>query len=241
MRYVVEEDEQARVARLVDAEAGAAELFDAVLDQGLIQPGAGERAVSDTIRDLAAEKFGVSRWWHKRIVRAGPNTLQPYRENPPDRQLAEDDIVFLDFGPIFEEWEADFGRTYVLGDDPRKHELRDALTRIWDAGRDVFAGNPDITGAQLYEQVCSLAGDAGWEFGGHIAGHTVGQFPHEKISGNTVQEHIMPGSTRPMRRFDSRGSPRGSRTGLRRVLRAVARHRPERVSGRPADEGGQRS
>ena len=31
--------------------------------------------------------------------------------------IADDDILFLDFGPIFEEWEADFGRTFVLGDD----------------------------------------------------------------------------------------------------------------------------
>ena len=57
-----------------------------------------------------ARQFGVSRHWHKRIVRAGPNTLEPYKQNPPDREITADDIVFLDFGPIFEEWEADFGR-----------------------------------------------------------------------------------------------------------------------------------
>ena len=205
MRYVVEEDEQARVTRLVDAEARASDLFDVVVDRGLLTPEVGERAVSDAIRDLAAEMFGVDRWWHKRIVRAGPNTLKPYRENPPDRKLATDDIVFLDFGPIFEQWEADFGRTYVLGDDPRKHALHDALTQVWDAGRDVFAATPEITGAQLYEQMCALAKEAGWEFGGHIAGHLVGQFPHEKISGNTVQEHIMPGSDQLMRRRDNVG------------------------------------
>ena len=34
--------------------------------------------------------------------------------------LTDDDILFLDLGPIFAEWEADFGRTYVLGDDPVK-------------------------------------------------------------------------------------------------------------------------
>jgi Xaa-Pro aminopeptidase len=67
--------------------------------------------------------FGIRRYWHKRIIRAGPNTLQPYRENPPDRVIGADDIVFADFGPIFEEWEADFGRTFVLGDDPVKHRL----------------------------------------------------------------------------------------------------------------------
>jgi len=56
-------------------------------------------------------------------VRAGRNTLAPYDENPPDLTVAEDDIVFLDLGPVFEELEADFGRTYVVGDDPRKSKL----------------------------------------------------------------------------------------------------------------------
>ena len=93
-----------------------------------------EGEASDAIRDLAAEMFGISRYWHKRIVRAGPNTLQPYKQNPPDREIAADDIVFLDFGPIFEQWEADFGRTYVLGDDPVKHRLAD------DAAGDVPRG-----------------------------------------------------------------------------------------------------
>lgn len=207
MRYAVEEDETTRVARLVDAETRAGQLFDAVVQAGLIRPGLGERAVSDSVRDLAADMFGVDRWWHKRIVRAGENTLLPYRENPPDRVLADDDIAFLDFGPIFEQWEADFGRTYVLGDDPRKHALTGALSTVWDAGRDFFAATPDVTGEQLYGHVYDLAVAIGWEFAGHIAGHLVGQFPHDSISGDGPQEHIMPGSDRPMRRNDAAGLP----------------------------------
>ena len=61
------------------------------------------------------QMYGISRYWHKRIVRAGRNTLAPYDENPPDLTVGEDDIVFLDLGPVFEEWEADFGRTFVVG------------------------------------------------------------------------------------------------------------------------------
>jgi hypothetical protein len=74
------EDEDTRVARLLDAQAKAAELFAEVETRGLIAPGLGERQASDAIRDLAADMFGVGRWWHKRIVRAGPNTLEPYLE-----------------------------------------------------------------------------------------------------------------------------------------------------------------
>ncbi len=113
--------EAERTRQLAAAEDKAEALFAAVTERGLVAPGLRESQVSDAVRDLGAELFGTRKHWHKRVVRSGPNTLQPYRENPPDRTIAADDIVFLDFGPIFAEWEADFGRTYVLGDDPVKH------------------------------------------------------------------------------------------------------------------------
>jgi len=199
------EDENERVARLLDAQTKAAVLFDQVIEQGLITPGIGERAASDAIRDLAAESFGVDRFWHKRIVRAGANTLQPYRENPPEVIIAPDDIVFCDFGPIFEQWEADFGRTYVLGDDPVKHALCAALPVVWHAGRDYFHAHPDVTGEGLCAHMVELAEQAGWQFGGTIAGHLVGQFPHEKIAGDSIESYIALGNKTPMRRVDRAG------------------------------------
>jgi Xaa-Pro aminopeptidase len=193
------------VARLLDAQAKAAELFDAVEGGAILAPGVHETEASDAIRDLAADMFGVSRHWHKRIVRAGVNTLQPYRFNPPDRVIEADDIVFLDFGPIFEEWEADFGRTYVLGEDPTKLRLRDDLPVLFDAGRDHFETHPDITGEQLFTYVVELAEQAGWEWGGTIAGHLVGEFPHEDNEGDHMHSCIMPGSIGPMRGRDRVG------------------------------------
>jgi Xaa-Pro aminopeptidase len=199
--------EAGRVERLIQAQAMAEQLFAEIEVRGLIAPGITERAASDAIRDLAADLFGITRFWHKRIVRAGPNTLQPYRQNPPDRILTEDDIAFCDFGPLLEEWEADFGRTFVLGDDPAKLRLRDALPVLWNAGRAVFEAQPDITGEQLHAQVVALVEDAGWEFGGPHAGHLVGEFPHEKINGDDRRFYIAPGSTQPMRRPDVLGHP----------------------------------
>lgn len=62
--------------------------------------------------------------------RAGrPHTLYPYTENPPDRILQPDDIAFADFGPIFEEFEADLGRTYVLDKGPDRLRLAAASPR----------------------------------------------------------------------------------------------------------------
>jgi Xaa-Pro aminopeptidase len=199
------DDEDVRAARLLDAQDKAAQLFAEIETRGIIRPGVTEVQASDEIRDLAADMFGVDRHWHKRIVRAGPNTLQPYRKNPPDREIAADDIAFADFGPVFEQWEADFGRTFVLGDDPVKQRLRDALPVVWQAGWEYFRHEAEVTGAQLYAHMVELGQQAGWEFGGEIAGHLVGQFPHEKIAGDKIESYIAPDSDEPMRRTDRSG------------------------------------
>src|SRR5580693_9655156 len=147
----MEKVESNRGAAPLQAQNNANELFRAVETQGIIRPNVTESQINQDIYDLAEKMFGISTYWHKRIVRAGRNTLAPYDENPPDLTLAEDDIAFLDLGPIFEEWEADFGRTFVLGDDPAKTALRDALPRVWQAGRDYFAAHASVTGAELFD------------------------------------------------------------------------------------------
>ena len=198
-------DEAVRVERLRDAEAKAGQLFEEIERRGLIRPGVGEKELSDDINALAADLLGVTRHWHRRIVRAGENTLQPFKEHPPDRVIADDDIAFLDLGPIFEEWEADFGRTYVLGDDPDKLALRDALPRVWQAGRDYFERHEHVTGAELFDATVEIARGEGFGWGSHIAGHLVGEFPHKKIPGTATEWYVMPGSTKPMRRRDPSG------------------------------------
>jgi Xaa-Pro dipeptidase len=105
----MERTEEAIVAGLLDAQAKARGLFSEIQSKGLIRPGAKETEINANVYDLAAKLYGVKQHWHKRIVRAGRNTLAPYDENPPDLTVTEDDIVFLDLGPVFEEWEADFG------------------------------------------------------------------------------------------------------------------------------------
>jgi Xaa-Pro aminopeptidase len=200
-------DDAARIRHLIDAQTKAVALFDAVVARGILAPGVSEREASDAVRDLGAELFGADRHWHKRIVRAGRNTLEPYNRNPPDRVIGSDDIVFCDFGPVFEQWEADFGRTYVLGDDPAKHALVAALPVVWRAGWEYFHATPDVTGEQLYDFVCAEAARAGWEFGGSIAGHLVGRFPHEKIDGDAGESYIAPGNAHVLRREDKTGAP----------------------------------
>jgi Xaa-Pro aminopeptidase len=202
---IQEVDEEIRAAKLLDAQQKAAQLFEAVGRAGILQAGMSDSIASDAVRDIAAERFGVARHWHKRIVRSGPNTLRPYQDSPPDREMTGDDIVFADFGPIFAGWEADFGRTWVLGNDPVKLRLRDDLAEVFAAGKRFFAEQPAITAAEMYAQILRLSIERGWTFGNHHCGHLVGEFPHENFDGERVASLITPANTLPLRRRDPSG------------------------------------
>tara|TARA_B100000780_G_scaffold20419_1_gene13176 strand:- start:973 stop:1647 length:675 start_codon:yes stop_codon:yes gene_type:complete len=183
---------------LINAEKKAAMLFDAIDSNKLLVAGKNEEEINKDIYNLAFEMFGIQKYWHKRIVRSGENTLMPYNENPKNLILLEDDILFIDFGPIFEDWEADFGRTYVIGEDPYKLKLKKDIELAWYDGKAYFEKNPDLTGAQLYDYCVKLASDYGWEFGGEIAGHLIGQYPHEKLEKENKSNYIHPDNCEKM-------------------------------------------
>ena len=125
--------------KLMEAEAKALHLFNTIEDRKIITSGKTEEQINTEVYNLAFELFGIEKYWHKRIVRAGANNLKPYDSNPPDLTLQKDDIIFLDFGPVFEDWEADFGRTYVIGNDPLKHKLKADIELAWHEAKDWFS------------------------------------------------------------------------------------------------------
>ncbi|HEX3706995.1 MAG TPA: M24 family metallopeptidase [Mycobacteriales bacterium] len=198
-------DETARAERLLEAQSMARRLFDSIEESGLIRAGISERQASDEVRDLAAEALGVTRHWHKRVIRAGANSLLPYHANPPDRVIEPDDIVYADLGPIFAEWEADFGRTYVLGSDPEKLRLQATLPILFGAGKAFFEATAAITGEQMFDFMVGEADRHGWAWGGTIAGHLVGEFPHDLAEGDDDYSRITAGNNRAMRGVDRTG------------------------------------
>jgi Xaa-Pro dipeptidase len=76
--------EEKRVAELKAAQIKAEGIFHEVVSRGLIRSGISEEELNAEIYALAREMYGISTYWHKRIVRAGKNTLLPYGDNPPD-------------------------------------------------------------------------------------------------------------------------------------------------------------
>jgi len=162
------------------AEQKAKELFAVVDDRGLIIAGKYESQLVAEIAQIAQGDFEIEKYWHKKIVRAGINTLQPFNGNPPDQVIQHDDIVVLDFGPVFKGFEADLGRTYIIGNDPLKLKLKEDVEAAWYEARDWYFKQSSLTGATFFNYITGLAKQYGYEFGNEIAGHIVGPFPHEQ-------------------------------------------------------------
>jgi Xaa-Pro dipeptidase len=74
-------NKRARLSVLLRAEAQAEELFDMIEESGIIAPGHNERVVEEEIYALAEREFGVTKYWHKRIVRSRINTLTIASDN----------------------------------------------------------------------------------------------------------------------------------------------------------------
>jgi len=221
-----------RLAALREAEAKAFAIFDAVESRGVIRAGRSEREMSDEIRDIAKGELGTRRFWHKRILRGGPNTVHPYSVNPPEHVLAEDDICFVDLGPVFAEWEADIGRTYVVGDDPEMHAIAKAAERIWVESHSAFLAAPEMTGAELFADVRARIAEAGYEHAEKHVGHLIGSVPARADPGRRESELSRPGQRptpagrRPRRTpavLDPRGPPAAPLRRVRRLRGAPAR------------------
>jgi Xaa-Pro dipeptidase len=193
---------------LIEAQLKAEQLFAEVLSEGLIEPGKLESTLTADIHALARRKFGLRRHWHKRIARAGANTVLTYHDEAPDRRIGEDDLVYLDFGPVFEEWEADFGRTYVVGSDPVKHRLVEDIAGAFEQGKRLYESDNALTAGGLYDCVAGLAAPAGWEFGAATAGHLIGRFPHERTPGDARRLSIRHGNDLRLRDRDPSGLQR---------------------------------
>ena len=193
---------------LIEAEEKALNLFKEIESRELISSGKYEKDLNREIFNLAYEMYGIKKYWHKRIVRAGVNTLKPYNETPENLMIQNDDILFIDFGPIFDEWEADFGRTYVLGDDQNKHKLKMDISSAWYDCKRYYDLNKNLTGAELYDYALLTAKKYGWEFGGEIAGHLIGHFPHEKLEKEDKTNYIHPDNKVMLSEKDRSGNSR---------------------------------
>jgi len=195
--------------KLIHAQNISIELFNAIEENNLIVQGKTEEQLNTEVCDLAFQKFGIEKHWHKKIVRSGINTLAIYPDNPPNRIIHKDDILFIDLGPIVEGYEADIGRTYVMGKDPNKLKLKRDVESAWYEIREWYQQQTKLKASDLFNYAVLKAKRFGWEFGGEIAGHIVGKYPHEQPEDpKSLELDIHPDNHDNIFLLDADGNPR---------------------------------
>jgi Xaa-Pro aminopeptidase len=124
------------------------------------------------------EGLGMRRGWHHIIVRFGPNTTKDFMERSEKGVvLGENDIFFVDIGPVYGDTEGDAGDTFVVGSDPDHLRAKREVRIIWDTVRDKWFAE-GITGKELYDFAIETAASFGWKLNMDLSGHRLSDFPH---------------------------------------------------------------
>jgi Xaa-Pro aminopeptidase len=187
-----------RSTALLEAQEKARNLLRRIEQTEILKVGVTEQQANDQICELAEREFGVTKHWHKRIVRTGINSVLPYKANPENLTIEHNDLVYLDLGPVFEDFEGDIGVTYLLGEDSKKKKLVEDLEIIFKQCKEHYLNNPTQTGAEYFDYIVSTCAAAGWDYGNKYAGHIVGEFSHIAIYGDLPDYRIWPQNTVPM-------------------------------------------
>lgn len=141
-----------------------------------IRPGMTEPEAGDIAKERL-ETAGMDRIWHPSILRFGANTLKTFRQrSAPDTVLGDNDIFFIDLGPVFDRHEGDVGDTFVVGGDPTMHACAEAARELFRRGEARW--REGVTGVALYDYVGSEAEAMGWRLNHATKGHRVGDYPH---------------------------------------------------------------
>jgi Xaa-Pro aminopeptidase len=119
--------------------------------------------------------------WHPLLIRFGPNTLKIFSEKGEgDPVLGDNDIYFIDMGPVFLGHEGDAGDTFTTGSDPEMVACAAAVRTLYDRVQAIWRQG-GIGGTALYEAAAREAEAMGWVLNLEIKGHRVSDYPHRAL------------------------------------------------------------
>jgi len=143
-----------------------------------------EDAVAEGRRIL--KDMGLLRGWHGVKVRFGPNTLKVFSApSVLGIMLQENDIFFVDIGPVWQRWEGDAGNTYVVGTDTDMHNCKRDARVLFDRVRARWRAD-SLTGRGLYDFASAEARALGWELNLDTSGHRLADFPHAALYAGSL-------------------------------------------------------
>ncbi len=152
-----------------------------------IKPGMVEEDAVAMARQVLGT-MGMRKGWHRVIVRFGPNTTKDFlAESEPGIVLGEQDIFFIDIGPVYGDTEGDAGETFVFGDDSEHLKAKHDVRALWQDVRDLWF-EKGLTGPELYEYAGTSAAERGWRLNLDLSGHRLSEFPHEAHYDGSLAE-----------------------------------------------------
>jgi len=157
-----------------------------------IRPGMVEEDAAAMARELLGT-MGMRKGWHRVIVRFGPNTTKDFMaKSEPGIVLGEQDIFFIDIGPLYGDTEGDAGETFVFGEDPEHLKAKQDVRALWQDVRDLWF-EKGLTGPELYEYAVTSAAERGWRLNLDLSGHRLSEFPHEAhYDGSLADANLRP-------------------------------------------------
>ena len=130
------------------------------------------------IIDELFEMHGVEGIWHPTKFRIGINTTKSFRDkSEPNIKLKENDIYYLDIGPVIDGHEADFGQTFTIGQNPEFAHAQKTVRHVFNQLQ-VYWREQKPNGSELYDLAQTLVQQAGYELDAKMHGHRLGDFPH---------------------------------------------------------------
>jgi methionyl aminopeptidase len=143
-----------------------------------IKPGDTEAEALVLLKE-SVKRLEYQKMWHPPQIRFGVNTTKPYgKPSEPNVVLQENDLFFLDIGPLFHGYEGDAGKTFVVGHDSEMARLASDAEKVFHQVKDhwLFTGK---SGGELYDFAETAAMALGWKLSlNGASGHRVSEFPH---------------------------------------------------------------
>lgn len=152
-----------------------------------IEPGLAEETAREHARQVLRDA-DMARGWHGIHVRFGRNTLKRFGEpSEPGVVLQENDIYFIDIGPVWRKWEGDGGETFAVGHDAEMHRAANDVRAVFDRVREKWLAER-TSGRDLYEFADAQARSLGWVLNLEMSGHRLADFPHAALHRGTLAE-----------------------------------------------------
>lgn len=158
-----------------------------------VEIGMTEKDGQELVKDIF-KNYGVLKFWHPTKFRFGSETTKTFRDLPDENLKCQDqDLLFIDIGPIIENHEADFGRTIVL--NKVNQSVNTSYEKLAKASEIIFReteqhwNKTKATGIKLFEFAQHKTSELGYRLDHRMAGHRLGDFPHQVFSKQKLFEY----------------------------------------------------